>query len=222
MITLHEDHDVRLSDLYNHSSIMFVDNISLNWNKFLTEENEPLPDYSNYSDDKLSNLTQDEVTNITDTNILYRISKLNSELLSDYQRNFLKFVFDRKNKLSESDVKDILVSIKTAKRAIYVPSNKNHTFVDKYGVSDNDMLEYVKKLTIGDYVCSTIYNDDFLFGQNLIVFEPTRSMILENGDTITGITVYVKIDLDYKNKDVVFLVSLELSRNVQSENTQNL
>ncbi len=53
MITLHVDHDVRFSDLYNRSSIMFVDNISLNWNKFLTEENEPLPGYSNYSDDKL-------------------------------------------------------------------------------------------------------------------------------------------------------------------------
>lgn len=207
MIILKEDYDVRLSDLYNRSSIMFVDNISLNWNKFLTEGNEPLPDYSNYSDEKLSNLTQDEVSNITDTNILYRILKLNPKLLSDYQRNFLHFVFDRKDKLSESDVKDILVSIKTAKRAIYVPSNKNNTFVNSYGISDNDMLEYVKKLTIGDYVCSTIYNDDFLFGHNLIVFEPTRSMILENGDTITGITVYVKIDLDYKNKDVVFLVS---------------
>ena len=80
-------------------------------------------------------------------------------------------------------------------------------FVNKYNISDTDMLNYVKKLTIGDYVCSTVYKDSFLLGHNLIIFEPTRSMILENGDTITGITVYVKVDLDYKNKDVVFLIS---------------
>lgn len=207
MIILYEDCSVGLSDLYNRSSIMFVDDISLNWNKFLTEENEPLPDYSNYSDEELLNLTPDEVSNITDINILQRVAKLNSELLSDYQKNVLSFSFDRKNQLLESDVKDILTSIKTAKRAVYVPSNKNNTFVNKYNISDTDMLNYVKKLTIGDYVCSTVYKDSFLLGHNLIIFEPTRSMILENGDTITGITVYVKVDLDYKNKDVVFLIS---------------
>ena len=207
MIILYEDCSVGLSDLYNRSSIMFVDDISLNWNKFLTEENEQLPDYSKYSDDELLNITQDEVSNITDINVLQRLAKLNSELLSDYQKNVLSFSFDRKNQLLESDVKDILTSIKIAKRAVYVPSNKNNTFVNKYNISDIDMLNYVKKLTIGDYVCSTVYKDDFLLGHNLIIFEPTRAMVLENGNTITGITVYVKIDLDYKNKDVVFLVS---------------
>ena len=207
MVILYEDCSVGFSDLYDHSSIMFVDDIMLDWNRFLTEENEPLPDYSKYSDNELLNLTPDEVSNITDANILQRVAKLNSDLLSDNQKNVLYFSFDKKSQLSGSDVKDILTSIKTAKRAIYVPSNKNNTFVDKYDISDSDMLNYVKKLTIGDYVCSTIYKDNFLLGHNLIIFEPTRAMVLENGSTITGITVYVKIDLDYKNKDAVFLIS---------------
>ena len=68
--------------------------------------------------------------------------------------------------------------------------------------------EFLKQLTISDYVYTTESDSANYKGDELIVFEPVHDLISrKNGVVLKNVVIYMKIDKTESNEDQTVLVS---------------
>lgn len=186
--------------------VVFVD--SFNSNIISAVYGSINPDYSTYTDDELKELDIEEIHKIKDTQTIIRIAKINRKLLSPAQKLITDKQFREKEILSKNIVKAILADLKTKHHAYFMPDNgENESFIEANDISTEDALYAVQHLTIGDYVSNTTNFLPQYYGDDLIIFEPTRALPLKNGNVLRNTIIYIKIDLDLSKKKGVYLIS---------------
>lgn len=198
---------MQLSDLLSQVDmrVVIVDDFSL-FNRGAIECSE-IENYNEYSDAELAQLNQSEVSQIKDIQILMRIGKLNRKLLTPAQKLLVIKEYEKKVIVAESTVKYILNDLKQKSYVSFMPYKENEGFMKKYGITPDDALYAIQHLTVGDYVNNTKNKIPTYYGDELIIFEPTRSLPLKNGNRLTGVIIYIKVDLDLSNGDGVYLIS---------------
>lgn len=201
---------IHLADiLTNNVRIVFVTDVSDFDIRDITAASNPEYLYTNPHD--LLNLSDDEIHQITDIETLVGIGRLDIDRLSPAQKAKVKQELEKTVIIDKSDVKAVLELIKNKRRASYMPEvDKNEDFAEKYDVSSDDMLHYIQKLTVGDYIKSTRNYISKYYGDSLMIFEPSRAMQLDNGDTL-HMRIYIKVDIEASLGTTVFSVSFHES-----------
>lgn len=156
---------------------------------------------------KLLKLSDEEIHGINDIETLVAIGRLDIDRLSEAQKLVVNKELAKTVVIDKSDVKAVLELIKSKRHAAYMPEvDKNEDFAEQYDVSSDDMLRYVQKLTVGDYVKSTRNYISKYYGDSLMIFEPTRAMKLDKGITL-HMCIYIKIDIEASLGTTVFSIS---------------
>ena len=201
------DSAMRLSDLLSQvdMSVVFVDDFNL-YNR-TSIECSATENYNDYTDEELANLDKSELSQISDVQTLMRIGKINRKLLTPAQKAIVDKAYENKVIILKPDVKNILNDFKQKTYAAFMPYSKNKGFLQQYGITPYDALYAIQHLTVGDYVANTQNIIPTYYGDELIIFEPTRALPLKNGDTISNVIIYIKVDLDLSKGDGVYLIS---------------
>ena len=171
--------------------------------------------YITFSDDQLLQLTEEEIHQFTNIELLGRIAKLDIDLLSANQLKQLKEAYSKKVICSKEDVEKILEMIQTCKSVSYDGQHwKTNKFLkDSSGsIRKQDCLDILHQLTIEDYVAnSRSYNISHI-GNHLIIFEPDDNWETSDGTLLQDIKIYVKLDIDESDSSAVALVSMHLAK----------
>lgn len=186
--------------------VVFVDELNI-YNRSAIEGSTNV-DYSAYSDSELLDLDDEERRKIDDVQTIVRLAKLNPKLLTPGQKTIADDEFWKKVITPKSNVKKILSDLKTKTVAYFMPGyDENDSFLESNGISADDALYAVQHLSIGDYVANTTNTIPKYYGDELIIFEPTRALPLKNGGKISNTIIYMKIDLDKSKNKGVYLIS---------------
>lgn len=191
--------------------VIFVD--SLDATNHLTIQGSVYTEYADLSDEELIHLSEAEIHKIKDTKTIVRIAKINRFLLSEAQRTIAETEFWNKTIITKDAVKSILADLRTKKVAYFMPDNsENESFIEDNGISAEDALYAIQHLTVGDYVANTTNTIPKYYGDELIIFEPTRALPLKNGGVIRDTIIYIKIDLNRSKKTGAYLISFHSTK----------
>lgn len=112
------------------------------------------------------------------------------------------------------DIAEFLNSMKKAPMLFIERSAKNSAFLKSYQTLSGELFdvstakEFLKQLTISDYVCTTESDSANYKGDELIVFEPVHDLVSrKNGVALKNVVIYMKIDKTESNEDETVLVS---------------
>lgn len=113
-----------------------------------------------------------------------------------------------------ADIVEFLNCIKKAPMLFIERSAKNSAFLKLYKTLSGKLFdvstakEFLKQLTISDYVYTTESDSANYKGDELIVFEPVHDLISrKNGVVLKNVVIYMKIDKTESNEDQAVLVS---------------
>lgn len=210
-----------LSDLIRKISfIVICDDIERMPLTISSSEDVDLPDGQELTDEQdmitwpdsyLLDLTEEEVHQLTNFELLNRIAKLAKDKLSrkqvvDLQKHnrSAKFIVD------EADVENIIEMLKNCKQISYAGFHKKTSrfAVDSEGeFREEDCIKIIRNLKVEDYVTSG-HSDNYMFlGNTVIIFQPSTDWTLNNGMTLKDFTIYVKLDIDETTKVAAALIS---------------
>lgn len=113
-----------------------------------------------------------------------------------------------------TDIAEFLNSMKKAPMLFIERSAKNSAFLQLYKTLAGKLFdvstakEFLKQLTISDYVYTTESDSANYKGDELIVFEPVHDLVSrKNGVVLKNVVIYMKIDKTESNEDETVLVS---------------
>ena len=113
-----------------------------------------------------------------------------------------------------ADIAEFLNCIKKAPVLFIERSAKNSAFLKLYKTLSGKLFdvstakEFLKQLTISDYVYTTESDSSNYKGDELIVFEPVHDLVSrKNGVVLKNVVIYMKIDKTESNEDQTVLVS---------------
>ncbi|MBQ6654126.1 MAG: hypothetical protein IJM79_01195 [Erysipelotrichaceae bacterium] len=160
----------------------------------------------NLSDDQLLQIPEDRIHGFTNTELLDRFYKLDKTKLSANQIAVLTNYYEvYRAVIDKEDLELILDKLKKCSEVYVEPTRKNREFMVTFNISNEDVLSIVKQLTVSDYVGSRKSFNAYHLGDNLLVFEPTT--VIVNDEVMTGVIIYMKINVDMITGDVGVLVS---------------
>lgn len=113
-----------------------------------------------------------------------------------------------------ADIAEFLNCVKKAPMLFIERSAKNSAFLKLYKTLSGKLFdvstakEFLKQLTISDYVYTTESDSADYKGDELIVFEPVHDLISrKNGVVLKNVVIYMKMDKTESNEDQTVLVS---------------
>ena len=162
-------------------------------------------------DDQLLKLSDERIESIADGELLHRLNRLCPDRLSDEQIKLLRDYYTNSHvDIDEEDIVDFLDKIKSCTHVIYNHKHKKtKEFILDSGkhIRDEDCLAIIKSLTVEDYREGMYAADTDYFGDTLIVFRPYTEWVTNDGQVLTDICIYMKLDIDLTNETSVVLVS---------------
>lgn len=113
-----------------------------------------------------------------------------------------------------TDIAEFLDCMKKAPMLFIERSAKNSAFLKLYKTLAGKLFdvstakEFLKQLTISDYVYTTESDSANYKGDELIVFEPVHDLVSrKNGVVLKNVVIYMKLDKTESNEDQTVLVS---------------
>ena len=179
-------------------------------------------DIDSYDDKLLLKLSDDKLTEISDTRMeliqdgevldrLYQLcpERFSEELLKRLQQYYSDTTFE----IDTEDIKVLLEYIKECNQVVYHSNPHKRTSTDDFildsgdHVRQEDCLKVLKSLTVDDYRENKIGADPRYFGDDLIVFRTYQPWTTLSGTVLTDICIYIKLDLNMSNGNCVAIVS---------------
>ena len=164
-----------------------------------------------WTDKQLSELTEEEIHQFTNVELLYRLARIDKDKLS---ANQLKLLQDPNSRitfqLSEEDKRKLIESLKKCKNISY---DGRHLKTNKFALDSehnlrvDDCIEILHNLTISDYEENTYSSNGNHLGDNLVVLQPTVKWRTNNGIVFQNLLLYIKLDIDLTDDVTVALVS---------------
>jgi hypothetical protein len=226
-IYIHSNYsDIHPSDLFRSiGSIVVVDDAR----DYKIDTSADYAIYSSHTDEELGMLSDFVLKRIRDQRILNRIRKSCPERYKKFEHifaNTLKGDVARKFSLRQDDIVHILSELKKCSIVRYIPTptkHKTESFLSDFGITNDDVLNVVHNLKPSDFDNYTknyeIYpitdeHGHILKDENgetqydisslsniLLVFVVRDPITLNNGTTLDGVRVYLKIDYTYATED---------------------
>lgn len=117
-------------------------------------------------------------------------------------------------KLTRDDVSKFLRDFRTCK-SIVLAARRRTLITEKLGlgpITEDDLMNIVKHLTVEDYVKCVPNSNPEHKDTKLIVFISNKEFELQNGNTLSGVKVYIKINLDESNEKAMLAVSFHTTK----------
>lgn len=187
-----------IADLFNSiDSILLVDDAS----KFdIVYDGDDEED--DYSDEELINLPDRFVNSSCSYAVQKRIYQIAPEKLHYFRAATLSEFLATKYTLRNDELNYILEKLKQCERVhLNYNYSKSREFLKTYNITDVDVLNIVHSLTAEDFDCLTQSYSSENFGNDLLVFLPDKDYMLENGNILSGIKIYMKIDYTTTSAD---------------------
>ena len=202
---------LHLRDIIDSISYFYVvdDVICYNYGQITASENPDEEFYSSLPEDKLLEVLNDpdsDISNIEDIHTLDRIAKLKKSRLSARQLNKLKAEYKKQIAIDDEDRKYLLQLFKQCNSIYVADRDKNLRFKSEYHLSDNEILNILHNLQLSDFRYkskSVNYNH---LGNNVVILKP--KIVIPGEDTMVGVNLYIKLDLDYEDRSCVAFVSI--------------
>ena len=153
-----------------------------------------------WPDDKLLELSNEQIHQIRSLELLHRIAMLDKSRLSAEQLQSIQEIYKQKWLLDEEDVKNIIDYLKDCRRLYIAERPKNESLLRLYDLDVNDCLDIIHDLSAADYIANTKNTHYDYLGNNLIIFEPTNIQ-LSDGRDLGDLIIYVKLDLGLEEGD---------------------
>ena len=203
-IIQHIDTVVVVDDVFNYhfSTDEVID-------ESLYEDEEDIEIYTeenllNLTDEQLLQIPKDQIHGFTNTELIERIYNLDKSLLSAKQIEILKeYCKKYRVRIDSKDVDYFLSKLKKCTRVNIAPRPKNDDFMNEYDLSENDILNILKQLTIFDYIENRKSINLGHLTNNLMVFQP--SSVVVDGKVFKGLYLYIKVDM-VSSTDKVWVV----------------
>lgn len=217
--TSNEDFTFRLDEV--ESMILVADASEFNPKNFvesisITSAKKLRKNYQSMTRADLLSLPEKELASIKDVTVL---RKLKFEDLNPAQKVLVgQANRGYSDKLTKNKVKSVLDELKKCNTFFIWPTNKNRSFMkeieDLGGVVDSsDVRKIVHSLNVEDFTDSTLSYLDTNWNSVLMIFEYnddyTFKSIDENeeGITVEGLQIYIKLDVNNKDKNGIGAVS---------------
>lgn len=203
-------------DLFDRfDAIVYVDDINSTEKVYGSSETEL--DYDMYSDDQLLSLPSEELYRITNLHTIDRLYNLDKTLLSPTQIDELAKLYHIDPNDPSSPTWKFYIDDATIEKILALlrehdwvdgpfKKDKYKNFSRKHHVrlEAEDFVNIIHSLTVEECRVITPYltvsrNKNNL-GNNLIVFNPSKDIILANGVNLGRFKIYIKIDLTETNE----------------------
>lgn len=170
-------------------------------------------DYSQYTDEELLSITDDEMTEICDLDTLVRILQLAPDRLMEYQCTIIDQA-DIHVDIDDTDVEFILNKMKHCTEVRWEPRNRNKAFRLIHDLDDDDVLDLIHSITPDELKKKIWGVRGEHRGSQLLVFQPKRPMYDKHGTLVPDFEIYVKIDKTQSvaDKSAVIVISLHATR----------
>ena len=163
-------------------------------------------DMLSMSNENLLNLSEEQLHQIDNLELLDRIAKLDSTKLSTAQLKKLRKAYKEKVIIKEEDVKQLLEQLKQCDRLFITPAPKNNNFLKEHNLYVKECLEILHQLEVADYCASTKSINLNNLGHDLIIFEKD-SVTLKDNQKLGPLIIYIKLDLTGLSDSIVVAVS---------------
>lgn len=156
--------------------------------------------YLSWTDDQLRSLSEEEIHQFTNLELLFRIRRIDDDMLTDEQRNAVKSAFRVKYNMGEQQKQNILDML-TACSDITINKQryKNLNFLKQHKLTDEDVHYILTQLTPDDFNCKTRSIDADYSGNLLIIMKP-KDVKLADGTLISKARIYIKIDVSVEDE----------------------
>lgn len=169
--------------------------------------------YLGYTDAELVKVAPDIIHKFQNLDLLIRIGKLNKDLLSQPQKDYLNQILSQKDTkhtaATDADINYLLQLIKECDRIDYdlVHTKTNaFTFNHRGEFRENAVMHVLKGLTIEDWRSRTRSINYRYLGNTLFIFAPDITWNTTDGKT-EYLKIYIKLDVDKSTKYGIALVS---------------
>lgn len=171
-------------------------------------------DYSEYSDNDLLDISDEEMSGITDINVLLRIYKNQPYRLTKDQCNLLNRA-DIRITTDIDDIQHLLELMRNCNKIVIENRGKNNAFLHIHNLTDADELDIIHSLTVSEFVKQIhgLYGSHL--GSQLYVFQPKRPMNDKHGNYVPDFELYIKVDetQTFGNGSAVVVVAFHATRN---------
>ena len=164
-----------------------------------------------WTDKQLSELSEEEIHQFTNIELLYRLARIDKDKLSAAQLKLLQDPGSRITfKLSEEDKKKLIDSLKQCKNISY---DGRHRKTNKFALDSEhnlrvqDCIDIIHHLKYTDYIYNTYSSNGQYLGDNLVVLQPNVTWRANNGMVFHNLTLYIKLDIDLTDDVTVALIS---------------
>lgn len=196
--------EIDISELINHISRIYVtsDDASVVYGSYDYDPDEDEDDtyYLTWTDEQLQSLSEDEVHQFTNLELLSRIRKIDNNKLSAEQQEAVKSAFKVKYKMGEQQKQNILDMLADCSDiTINKQRYKNLNFLKQHKLTDEDVHYILTQLTPDDFNCKTRSIDADYSGNLLIIMKP-KDVKLADGTLISKAQIYIKIDVSVEDE----------------------
>lgn len=183
-----------------------IDNAHYELNEALDEEDTKTISLLGMTDEQLAELKKEDIKEINNVELLYRLAKINRNKLTPEQIEIIEKDARNKIVISKEDVEDLLEKFRKCNKIYYGYPLKTREFLREYDLTEEDVLYVIKNLTVEDYYANTRNIARWHEGNHLIIFEPSN-VKLENGRELGDITLYIKLDIDETTNNAIAMIS---------------
>lgn len=167
------------------------------------------------TDEQLQDLPKEKIHSLNNLELLGRLAKIDLDLLSYDQLDLLRKEYATKVIIDEEDVSKILNMIQSCTSISYEGQHwKTNKFLkDSNGnLRKEDCIDILHQLTVEDYAANSRSFNINHIGNHLIVFEPDASWETEEGEILSDIKIYIKLDIDESDGTAMALISMHQAK----------
>ena len=162
--------------------------------------------YLTIPSNRLAQVPEEELANITNLFVLDRIAQIDKSKLSIEQLNMLRDEYKKKVDIDDTDRKALLEMFRDCNRVTVENRRKNNDFINEYDLDSTDILAILHNLKLSDFDKKTRSINYGHLGNNLIILKP--SILIPRSDVMINAKLYVKLDIDYEDRTCAAFISI--------------
>ena len=162
--------------------------------------------YATLPDNRLVELSDEEIQSIKDTEILEKLVHLCKDRLSSEQLRLYVNEAKKKVPLDDEAKEELLDMFRRCNKVFVENRRKNNDFRAGYDLTDYDILAILHNLKKTDFDSKTKSINYGHLGNNLVILHP--NILIPEENIMVGANLYVKIDIDESTHTGVAFISL--------------
>lgn len=189
---------------------VFSQNIMTAYDAYTESQEETDMSYLVMSDEDLQKLTEQEIQDVKNLELIGRIGSLGKtyyDKLSKEQKLAYAEYAKTVHPITKSDMAALLSLFRQCNEIKELHfRRKNLDFVHKYGLSDSDLLTLIHSLTVEDFSDSQLSYDFHSYSDQLLMCKK-KDVVFTDGDS-TKVDIYFKLDVSATDGTTIVYLSI--------------